>query len=145
MEAGKTFWGEKKEVSREAEGAAIKEWLSTLVVTPSPTPPPRIPEREESISETFVRMIYSRSFNIIFYVVTSQSSLQQSHNSGPFCLLKIEFLFIWSISCLQLCLQSESAEPSEASECLLTMITVFEITPADFWLVGGSNLHPDSY
>ena len=83
VEAGKTFWGEKKEVSREAEGAAIKEWLSTLVVTPSPspTPPPHIPEREDSISETFVPMIYSRSFNIIFYVVTSQSSLQQSNNS----------------------------------------------------------------
>ena len=59
VEAGKTFWGEKKEVSREAEGAAIKEWLSTLVVTnmglstlvvtpsTSPTPPPHIPERED--------------------------------------------------------------------------------------------------
>ena len=49
VEAGKTFWGEKKEVSREAEGAAIKEWLSTLVVTPStsPTPPPHIPNRKD--------------------------------------------------------------------------------------------------
>ena len=49
MEAGKTFWGEKKEVRREAEGADIKEWLSTLVVKPSesPTPPPHIPNMED--------------------------------------------------------------------------------------------------
>jgi len=49
VEAGKTFWGEKKEVSREAEGADIKEWLSTLVVMPSesPTPPPHIPNMED--------------------------------------------------------------------------------------------------
>ena len=68
VEAGKTFWGEKKEVSREAEGADIKEWLSTLVVKPSesPTPPPHIPNMEDWISEMFVQMIYSRSFNIIF-------------------------------------------------------------------------------
>ena len=79
VEAGKTFWGEKKEGSRDVEGADIKEWLSTLVVTnmwlstllvvtpsTSPTPPPHIPNREDSISEMFVQMIYSRSFNIIF-------------------------------------------------------------------------------
>jgi len=49
VEAGKTFWGEKKEVRREAEGADIKEWLSTLVVMPSesPTPPPHIPNMED--------------------------------------------------------------------------------------------------